>query len=136
MIKTDSQRTRTLVQIDAFRAALTRTEAAASGKRAAALRGSYDSMIRQLEDEVAEYDKLKTGKLSLPAIDRLDRIAPYIVKLRIAKGVSQAELAKRMGVGTRVISRHEEDEYQAVSIVRLQEILDAMGVKAKVRLVT
>lgn len=31
-------------------------------------------------------------------IDRLDEIAPFIVKLRIAKGVSQTELAKRLRV--------------------------------------
>ena len=134
MIKSDEQRGRTLARIAGFRFALAKSEAETSGKRAAVLRGSYEGMIRQLEEEVAEYDKLKTGKLALPAIDRLDRTAPVIVKLRIAKGVSQAELAKRLGVTKQVISRHEEDDYQAVSIVRLQEILDAMGIKAKVKL--
>ena len=53
-------------------------------------------MIRQLEDELAEYDKLKSGKFRLPTLDRLDQIAPFIVKLRIAKSVSQTGLAKRL----------------------------------------
>jgi len=31
-----------------------------------------------------------------------------------------------------VVSRHEEDEYQSATINRLQEILDAIGIKAQV----
>ena len=74
-------------------------------------------MIRRLEDEVTEYDKLKSDKFALPNLDRLDHIAPFIVKLRIAKGVSQTELAKRLGVSKQVISRYEENEYQGAASI-------------------
>ena len=53
---------------------------------------------------------------------------------RQAKGVSQTELARRLGVSKQVISRYEETEYQTVAISRLQEILDTIGVKALVTL--
>ncbi len=89
-------------------------------------------MIRQLEDELREYDRLKSGQLSLPRMERLDEIAPFISKIRIAKGVSQTELARRLGVSKQVISRYEESDYQTVAITRLQEILDAIGVKTLV----
>lgn len=127
MIKTDAQRDRTQIQIEGFQRAKT-AEDQASGKRAAAIRGSYEGMIRQLQDEVREYDQLKSGEFGVPSVDRLDRIAEFIVKLRIAKGVTQTELSKRLGVSKQVISRHEEDDYQGASITRLQEILDALGV--------
>ena len=91
-------------------------------------------MIRQLEDEIREYDQLKSGDLGLPNVERLDQIAPFVTKMRIAKGVSQTELAHRLGVSKQVISRYEETEYQTVAISRLQEILDAIGVKALVTL--
>ncbi len=91
-------------------------------------------MIRQLEDELREYDQLKTGELELPHIDRLDEIAPFIAKIRIAKGVSQTELARRLGISKQVISRYEETDYQTVAIARLQEILDAIGIKTAVTL--
>ena len=124
MIKTDAQRDRTQIQIEGFQRAKT-AEDQTSGKRAAAIRGSYEGMIRQLQDEVREYDQLKSGEFGLPSVDR---IAEFIVKLRIAKGVTQTELSKRLGVSKQVISRHEEDDYQGASITRLQEILDALGV--------
>ena len=76
-------------------------------------------MIRQLEDELREYDQLKSGELTLPQVERLDQIAPFIVKIRIAKGVSQTELARRLGVSKQVISRYEESDYQTVAIARL-----------------
>jgi HTH-type transcriptional regulator/antitoxin HigA len=91
-------------------------------------------MIGQLEDELREYDQLKSGKLVLPRIERLDQIAPFIAKMRIAKGVSQTEMARRLGVSKQVISRYEEAEYQTVAIARLQEILDAIGMKTLVTL--
>ena len=132
MIKSDAQRERTVAQIDGFRRALAKVAEEKPGKRSAAIRGSYEGMVRQLEEELHEYDKLKSGGLKLPKIDRLDEIAPFVVKLRIAKGVSQTELADRLGVSKQVISRYEESDYQTVGITRLQEILDAIGIKTAV----
>ena len=64
MIMSDAQRERTVTQITAFRQALAKAEQEAPGKRSAAVRGSYGGMIRQLEDELIEYDRLKAGELS------------------------------------------------------------------------
>jgi HTH-type transcriptional regulator/antitoxin HigA len=134
MIKSDAQRERTLAQIEGFRQALAKVAKDKPDKRSAAIRGSYENMIRQLEDELGEYDRLKSGEVALPHVERLDQIAPFITRIRIAKGVSQTELARRLGVSKQVISRYEESEYQTVAISRLQEILDAIGIKADVTL--
>lgn len=134
MIKSDAQRDRTLVQIEAFRQAVAKVHMEKPGKRTAAICGSYEGMIRQLEDELHEYDRLRSGELTLPHIERLDQIAPFITKIRIAKGVSQTELAKRLGVSKQVISRYEESDYQTVAVSKLQEILDAVGIKTLVTL--
>ena len=134
MIKSNAQRDRTVAQIEGFRRALAKAEQETSGKRSAAIRGSYESMIRHLEDELREYDELKAGELSFPDIERLDQIAPFIAKIRIAKGVSQTELARRLGVSKQVISRYEESDYQTVAITRLQEILEAIGIRTLVTL--
>ena len=134
MIKSDAQRERTVAQIEGFRRALDTVDKEISGKRSAAVRGSYEGMVRQLEDELREYDHLKSGELALPHVERLDQIAPFIARIRIAKGVSQTELARRLGVSKQVISRYEESDYQTVAITRLQEILDAIGMKTLVTL--
>jgi len=134
VIKSDAQRARTVAQIEGFRQALAKVERESPGKRSAAIRGSYESMVQQLEDELREYDQLRSGELTLPHVERLDQIAPFIAKIRIAKGVSQTELARRLGISKQVISRYEESDYQTVAISRLQEILDAIGIKTLVTL--
>src|SRR5579862_8005904 len=71
MIKSDAQRERTAAQIEGFRQALAKVDREMTGKRAGAVRGSYEGMIRQLEDELREYDELKSGELALPNVERL-----------------------------------------------------------------
>lgn len=134
MIKSDAQRDRTIIQIKGFRQALAMVEQKTPGKRYATVRASYESMIQQLDEELNEYDQLKSGELALPHVERLDQIAPFIAKIRISKGVSQTELARRLGVSKQVVSRYEESDYQTVAIARLQEILDAIGIKTTVTL--
>ena len=134
MIKSDAQRDRTVAQIEGFQQALAKASQEKPDKRSAAVRRSYEGMIRHLEDELHEYDQLKSGVLTLPLVERLDQISPFVAKMRIAKGVSQTELARRLGVSKQVISRYEESDYQTVAIARLQEILDAIGIKTVVTL--
>jgi len=134
MIKSDAQRERTAAQIEGFQQALAKVDQEMTGRRAAAVRGSYEGMIRQLEEELREYAELKSGDLSLPNLERLDQIAPFVTRMRITKGISQTELARSLGVSKQVISRYEEAEYQSVGIARLQEILDAIGIKALITL--
>ena len=133
MIKTDAQRARTVTQIAGFKRALAQ-HGTADGKRTSAICGSYDGMIRQLEGEIEDYDRLTSGSVMIPPLERLDQIAPFVVRLRIAKGISQTELANRLGVSKQVVSRCEEDDYQGVGLERLQNILDVLGVHAKISL--
>lgn len=62
MIKSDAQRERTVAQIEGFRVALNKLDREMTGNRAGTIRGSYEGMIRQLEDELREYDALKSGR--------------------------------------------------------------------------
>ena len=133
-IKTRRPKRANVARIEGFRQALAKVTQDKPDKRSAAIRGSYETMIRQLGGELREYDQLKSGELALPHVERLDQIAPFIARIRIAKGVSQTELARRLGVSKQVISRYEENEYQTVAISRLQEILDAIGITAGVTL--
>src|ERR1017187_10810385 len=57
MIKSEAQKERTMIQIEGFRRALAKAVQEKPSKRAAAVRGSYEGMVRQLEDELREYDQ-------------------------------------------------------------------------------
>jgi transcriptional regulator with XRE-family HTH domain len=52
-----------------------------------------------------------------------------LVSLRIAVGLTQRELAFRLGVHESLVSRDERNEYQGLTIPRAAQILQVLGVK-------
>ena len=62
MIENDLQRQRTLALIEGVRKAGAKLANDGLGKRSIAIRGSYEAIIRQLENELREYDQLRSVK--------------------------------------------------------------------------
>lgn len=60
MITSDTQRERTVVQVDEFRRGLERLHLDQADKRSVTLRANYEQIIRQLEEELREYDDSKS----------------------------------------------------------------------------
>ena len=55
-----------------------------------------------------------------------------LIGLRIARGMTQRELARRMDVDETAVSRDERNEYHGITVERARKVLDAL----EVRLVT
>jgi transcriptional regulator with XRE-family HTH domain len=51
--------------------------------------------------------------------------------LRIAKGVSQRDLAERVGVHESQVSRDERNEYHGVTVERANRVLETLGVEVR-----
>ena len=62
MIENDLQRQRTLALIEGSRKAGATLANDGLEKRLIAIRGSYEAIIRQLENEIREYDQLRSVK--------------------------------------------------------------------------
>jgi len=82
------------------------------------------SFHAQLEDEVRWYERVR--RRDFGTIDRLNDIGRLLVALRIANGVTQRDLAARLGVSEAQVSRDERNEYHNVTVERAQRILDAL----------
>lgn len=59
-------------------------------------------------------------------------LAIKIAALREQKGLSQQELAKRMGTSQQAISRIESGEYEGFTLKTLEKIAEATGMKVKI----
>ncbi len=80
----------------------------------------------QLVAEVEIYERLKSGDVSdLRDIDVSD-LGRVLIGLRIASGLTQRELAERLGVHESLVSRDENNEYHGVSLERVTRILHAL----------
>ncbi len=84
------------------------------------------SFHEQLAEEVESYERLKRGELA--QLRNLHGLGTTLVALRIALGLTQRELAERLGVHESQVSRDERNEYHAVTVDRASRILDALGV--------
>ena len=84
------------------------------------------SFHEQLVDDVRSYERLSRGEFQ--ALKNLHGLGRMLVGLRISLGLSQRELAERLGVDPSQISRDERNEYHNISVSRVSKILDALGV--------
>lgn len=88
----------------------------------------------QLQEEVASYENLKRGKFE--ELRNFEGLGRMLVALRIARGLSQRELAERLGVHESQISRDERNEYHGITVQRAGKILDALGASTRTQVVS
>jgi HTH-type transcriptional regulator / antitoxin HipB len=89
---------------------------------------SYNLTIRKLKQEIEEYEQLKSGQVTTFPIDSLQDLPLVMIKARIAVGMTQKELAEKIGVQEQQIQRYEANNYRAVGFDRLQEVMSALDV--------
>jgi ribosome-binding protein aMBF1 (putative translation factor) len=90
-----------------------------------ALRSQYE----ELRQELAEYDELQSGTRKVISVASFDELPAGLVKARIAAGLSQRELAARLGLKEQQIQRYESTDYQSASLSRLQKVVKALGIE-------
>lgn len=90
----------------------------------------FQSFHLQLEEEIESYEKLKRGEID--ELTSLRGLGPLLICLRIACGISQRDLAEKLGVHESQVSRDERNEYHGVTLDRTAKILDALGVQLKI----
>lgn len=86
-----------------------------------------ESFHLQLEEEVESYERLKRGEFD--DLDNLRGLGHLLISTRIAQGISQRELARRLGVHESQVSRDERNEYFGITLERAIRILDALNVR-------
>lgn len=84
------------------------------------------SFALQLQEEVEQYERLKRGQFD--PLENLQGLGSLLVAARIAKGITQKELAERLGLHESQISRDERNEYHGASIEKIQRVLSALKV--------
>ena len=88
-----------------------------------------ESFHLQLKEEVESYERLKRREC-----DELDNVRGFghmLISLRIAQGITQRELAKRLGVHESQVSRDERNEYFGITLERAMKVLTALHVRLR-----
>lgn len=95
-------------------------------------KGGLLNVICDMEKEVQEYQQLWASAIHEPLRLEapLEQLGLMLIRLRLARGISQKELAQRLGVTPQQVQQDEEREYASLSVGRLRKILEALQVKA------
>jgi DNA-directed RNA polymerase specialized sigma subunit len=83
------------------------------------------SFRAQLEEEVEWFERVRRRDFGI--IRDLSEVGTLLIALRIANGLSQRELAEKLGVSEAQVSRDERNEYHAITVDPAQRVLDAMN---------
>ena len=89
------------------------------------------SQIEDFEIEISDYQQLKAGRVSSITIDSFVNIHEALIKGRIAKGWTQAELAQRLNLKEQQIQRYEAVNYITASLPRIIEVLDVLELEGR-----
>lgn len=90
-------------------------------------RDAVQSQLADLEHELREYESLKRGGFQLAELDHIAELPTLLIKARIAQGLSQRDLAERLGVKEQQIQRYEATDYVSASLGRIQEVASALS---------
>lgn len=130
MITNQRQYLHTQAQAERFRQALVAPDAAGLHPRAArAIRAGVQSQLDDLLAELAEYDALRNGQVVTLEADSIVGIGAALIKARIARQLTQKELAERLQLAEQQIQRYEATRYQGVAAERLQQVADALRLR-------
>ncbi len=90
---------------------------------------TYNLTIRQLKQELADYEQLKSGHIMTFVLGSLNDLPTTLIKARIAAGMTQKELADKIGVREQQIQRYEANHYNSASFDRLRSIASALNIE-------
>jgi len=89
------------------------------------------SQLSELREELEEYEALKSGQREVLELNSLEELPSALIKARIASGLSQKELAERLGLKEQQIQRYEATDYASVGFTRILEIIQALGINVR-----
>ncbi|WP_368563145.1 helix-turn-helix domain-containing protein [Pseudoxanthomonas sp. UTMC 1351] len=91
------------------------------------------SQYNDLQTEVREYESLLRERPAVIEAQSLEELPAALIKARIALGLSQKDLAEKMGLKEQQVQRYEATEYSSASLTRVKEVADALGVSVSER---
>ena len=136
LIKSDDQRQKTLKQIEGLKAQIERIREKHGPERSRHFEMAANRKMKEFEEQVKDYDQLKHEGLGAFHPQDVSEIGAYLIRARIASGITQAELAKRLGVSQPMVHKHEIAEYQGANIQTLGEVAKSLHVSLDIEAVS
>ena len=90
---------------------------------AKARRDASNSRLLDLKADLQEYESLKAGKFDMSGLMIVSDLPEMLIKARIARGMTQRDLAERIGLKEQQIQRYEATDYASASLSRIMDVV-------------
>ena len=129
MIKNERQYLATMSEVERFERLLAESERSDADEDdvhpliAKARRDASNSMLLDLKADLQEYESLKAGKFDMSGLMIVTILPELLIKARISQGITQRELAERIGLKEQQIQRYEATDYASASFSRIMDVV-------------
>jgi HTH-type transcriptional regulator / antitoxin HipB len=96
---------------------------------------AIQSQIETLQQELQEYQKLKTDKITKLKFDSLAQLPEALIKARIVRGLTQEQLGELLGLKAQQIQRYEATFYASASLAKILAVQKALNIEIKEELI-
>jgi DNA-binding XRE family transcriptional regulator len=91
-------------------------------------RSAMQAQLADLGAELAQYEALRDGGVDTLLIQSLVDVPRALICARVAAGLTQKQLAERLGVREQQVQQDEATEYAGAGLDRLHAIASVLGV--------
>jgi ribosome-binding protein aMBF1 (putative translation factor) len=92
-----------------------------------AQRAAAQSQMEELAEQVEAYERLNAGRSKGVVLEGVEDLPKALIRARIAAGMTQESLARRLGVKPQQVQRYEATEYGSASFARILKVVQALG---------
>lgn len=89
--------------------------------------------LSEVQEEVVQYERLKKKKKPATKERPLSQLPQLITEYKIASGLTQKELSKKLGMKEQQLQRYEASRFKGISFDNLLQFLEAMNIELVVK---
>ncbi|EQB00229.1 hypothetical protein L288_18500 [Sphingobium quisquiliarum P25] len=101
---------------------------------ARAQRASYERQAAELREQLVAYEALRDGKVRELEVHGVSELGKGLLEARVAKGLTQRELANLAGLQEQQIQKYEKEQYGSASLNRISHIASSIGLGFEAKL--
>ena len=98
-----------------------------------AAREGLESQAQELREQLKEYEALRAGKKTTFVFDSLTSLPEGLIKARIARGLTQKQLAESLNLQEQQIQRYEATSYEGAALERIEAVAKVLGIRETVK---
>jgi ribosome-binding protein aMBF1 (putative translation factor) len=100
-----------------------------------AQRDALKSQLGDLKAELEEYEALRARRRTVLRAESFEELPRALIQARIAAGLTQKQLADRLGLKEQQIQQYEASEYASASLSRVADVIRALDLKVREEIV-